>query len=95
METEGSMNGVLEINEKIQIILRQTNYTQEEAIEKLQQFNYDHLRVIKSYFGIAEKKAPLIKSVNQEIYKQLRQNLDGSMRDYKTRVENGTAKKLF
>ena len=95
METNTSINDVLEVNDKIQIILRQTNYTEEEANEKLKKYDFDHLRVIKSYFGITEKKAPLVKSVNQEIYRQLRQNLDSSIRDYKIRVENGSAKKLF
>jgi hypothetical protein len=82
------------IDENIQIILRQTDYTEEIAKEKLKEFNYDHLAVIRAYFGIAEKKAPQVKSVNQEIYKQLRHRLDGNMRNYQERVEKGEAKKL-
>jgi hypothetical protein len=38
--------------------------------------------------GITEKKIPPIKSVNQEIYKQLRYKLDSSMREYNIRKEN-------
>jgi hypothetical protein len=68
--------------DKIQIILRQTNYSEEEAREKLTIFNLDHILVIKSFLGITEKKAPEIKSINQEMYKQMRYKLDGSMRDY-------------
>ena len=79
---------------KIQIILRQTNYTEEKAREKLQQFDYNEIAVIKDYFGITEKKAPPIKSVNQEIYKQLRSHLDGAMKDYRHRVDKGEAKKI-
>jgi hypothetical protein len=82
------------IDENVQIILRQTDYTEEIAKEKLKEFNYDHLAVIRAYFGIAEKKAPQIKSINQEIYKQLRHRLDGNMRNYQERVEKGEAKKL-
>jgi hypothetical protein len=71
-----------EIMDKIQIILRQTNYSEEEAREKLSKFNLDHILVIKSFLGITEKKAPEIKSINQEMYKQMRYKLDGSMREY-------------
>jgi hypothetical protein len=82
------------IDGKIQIILRQTDYTEDKAREKLQQFNYNEIAVIKDYFGITEKKAPPIKSVNQEIYKQLRTHLDSSMSDYRDRVDRGEVKKI-
>ena len=36
-------------NNKIDIIMRQTDYTEEMAKEKLKEFNYDHIAVIKSY----------------------------------------------
>jgi hypothetical protein len=82
------------IDDNVQIILRQTDYTEEIAKEKLKEFNYDHMAVIRSYFGIPEKKPQTVKSVNQEIYKQLRHRLDGNMRNYQERVERGEAKKL-
>jgi hypothetical protein len=78
-----------DIENKIQIILRQTDYSEETAREKLKEANFDHILVIKSFMGITEKKAPPIKSVNQEIYKQLRYKLDSSMREYNIRKENG------
>lgn len=75
-----------ELNEKIQIILRQTDYTEEIAREKLEEMHGDHIKIIKSFLGITEKKEPTkIKSLNQEIYKQLRYKLDESMRDYNER----------
>ncbi len=80
-----------DIEEKIQSILRQTDYTYEAAKEKLELFDNDHIRVIKDYLGITEKKA-LPKqptSVNQEIYRQIRYKLDESMRDYNVRKEQG------
>lgn len=61
--------------ELIEIITRQTNYTREIAKQKLQEFNNDHLLVIKDYLGIPIKKSEPIKSINQEIYKQMRNNL--------------------
>ena len=77
-------------------IMTQTNYTKEEATNKLILFNYDYIKVIKDYMNIPEKKTePKIKSVNQEIYKQLRSKLDSNMRDYQVRVEKGEAKKII
>jgi phosphoribosyl-dephospho-CoA transferase len=61
-------------NEKIQKILRQTNYSEETTKEKLKEHNFDEVSVIKNYLGIVKKKTN-IKSVNQEIYKQMRQKL--------------------
>jgi hypothetical protein len=80
---------------KIQIVLRQTDYSEDKAREKLQQFDYNEIAVIKDYFGITEKKAPPIKSVNQAIYKQLRSHLDGAMKDYRDRVDKGEVKKVI
>ena len=74
----------LKEDEMVQMILRQTNYTENEARTKLKEFNNDAILVIKSYFGIAEKKAPeKVRSVNQEIYKQFRLKLDSSMKEYR------------
>lgn len=83
------------IDGKIQVILRQTNYTEDIAREKLQEFDYNEMAVIKDYFGISEKKAPPIKSVNQAIYQQLRTRLDGAMSNYRERVDKGEVKKII
>jgi len=64
-----------EQEEKVEMIIRQTCYTREEAIEKLKENNYDEILTIKSYFGIKEKKQQTIKSINQEMYKQMRLHL--------------------
>lgn len=69
--------------EKIQIIIRHTNYSNIVAREKLEEFNYDEKSVIKSYLGIPEKKENSITSINQEIYKQLRNYLNNSTSNYR------------
>ena len=84
-----------QIDDKVQIILRQTDYSQEVAREKLKEHNFNEIAVIKAYFGISEKKPAELKSINQEIYKQIRYKLDSNMRDYNTRVEKGDARKLL
>jgi hypothetical protein len=81
-----------EIQEKVEMILRQTDYSEEEAKNKLKEFNYDHIKVVKSYLGITEKKEPTIKTVNQEIYKQIRYRLDSNMREYNLRKERDETK---
>jgi hypothetical protein len=73
---------------KVQLILRQTNYTEEEAAEKLIECNDDAILVIKKFLGVPEKKIVPVSSVNQEIYKQLRYKLDGSMREYQSKKDS-------
>jgi hypothetical protein len=84
-----------DIEEKIQKIMRQTDYSEDKSREKLKEFNFNEILAIKEYFGITNKKPNPIKSVNQEIYKQLRNKLDTSMRDYKVRLDKGEAKKII
>ena len=85
-----------QITGKIEIIMRQTDYTEEQAREKLGKFNFNEIDVIKDYFGISKKKEKIqeVKSVNQTIYKQIRGHLDGAMRDYRDRVDKGQVKKI-
>jgi len=81
-----------EVQEKVEMVLRQTDYTQEEAKNKLIEFNYDTIQVVKNYLGITEKKEPPVKTVNQEIYKQIRYKLDSNMREYNLRKERDETK---
>ena len=81
-------------DEKIQKIMRQTDYSENVAREKLKEYNFDEIATIKAYLGITEKKALPIKSVNQEIYRQLRSRLNSNMKDYQSRVEKGEVKKI-
>ena len=95
MEDNISFVETEQIDPKIQIILRQTNYNVEEARTKLAEYKYDETSVIKAYLGIENKKpTQKIKSINQEIYKQLRYRLDSNMRDYLQRVDKGEVKKV-
>lgn len=65
-------------------VMAQTNYDEQTAKIKLSQFGFSITRVLRDYMGIPEvKQQPKIKSVNQEIYKQIRYTLDSSMREYR------------
>ena len=81
-----------DIVEKVNMIRRQTDYTEDVAREKLFEYENDAIKVIRAFMGIAEKKAPEIRSVNQEIYKRIRHKLNDSMRDYQSRVEENNTK---
>jgi len=76
-----------QIDVKIQLVMRQTDYTEDKAREKLGEFDFNEMAVIRDYFGITEKKTTKkVESVNQAIYKELRCHLDGVMRDYRERT---------
>lgn len=78
------MSDNLTIDDNIRIIMAQTNYSEEIAREKLQLFNGDVLRVVRDYMGIPEKKpSKHIRSLNQEIYRQIRYTLDSAMTEHR------------
>jgi hypothetical protein len=88
MTIENSFVDDTQLEEKIQMILRQTNYNEEQVREKMIDFNGDHIAIIKSFLGISEKKEQSIKTINQEIYRQIRLKLDSSMREYNQRKQS-------
>lgn len=71
-----------EMEERIQIVLRQTDYTIEEVREKLTKHGFDAVKCIKEYLGIdhrkpiQQEKQKQEKSVNQQIYTELRKKLE-------------------
>jgi hypothetical protein len=76
--TDSSTN-MNEDAEHIQVILRQTDYTFEQAREKLLEHNNDYMAVIRSYLkqGLTSTN-PIAKplSMNQQIYKEIRSFMD-------------------
>jgi len=65
-----------EIDERVQIVMRQTDYTTEHAKSALQKHNYDTMSCIREYLGVPEKKTqskPV--SINQQIYREIRHKL--------------------
>jgi len=60
---------------EINYVLNQTNYNYETALIMLEKHNFDKISVIKDYLGI-KPKSKEIKSINQEIYNQIRKQID-------------------
>ena len=70
------------IKEMCEIVSRQTDYSLDEIKDKLIEYNYQYIDVIKEYMGIEKEKPYVIASINQEIYKQIRHRLDAATKDY-------------
>ena len=68
-----------ESNTNIEIIMRQTDYSYEEAKNKLQLHNNNITEVIRLYLKPETSDTPEIKpqlSMNQQIYKEIRSLMD-------------------
>lgn len=65
------------IQERLEILKRQTSYSDDEAIDALKKHNYDTMSCIREYLEIPTKKEedPKKMSVNQQIYRELRNKL--------------------
>lgn len=73
----------IDLNELIEKVKRQTTLSEEEIILQLKMYNNDYIKIIKNHFSIEEKKEEKIVSLNQEIYKQLRKQMDDLERNRK------------
>ena len=73
--------------EHINMIMRQTDYTRETAQQKLQEHNNNMIDVIREYMAPPVKAtAPSSsKSVNQQIYKEIRGMMDDAARNYENK----------
>lgn len=77
----------LEIEKFVNIVYGQTNYSKEESLAKLYETNFDYMKIIRNYIVSSKQKEHdhSVKSVNQEIYRQLRYKLDDSSLQYHKR----------
>ena len=75
------------IDNQINEIMHNTNYTKTEAIEKLIIFNNNENNVIRNYLGIVEKPTMRTTSINQELYRQIRLKMDKNIQEYNIKKE--------
>ena len=71
-----------DIRNMCEIVHRQTDYTIDQIRDKLIEYDYKHIDIIKDYMGITVKKTYKIDSIQQEIYKQMRLKLDAATKDF-------------
>lgn len=70
-------------DKNIQLVMKNTTYDLETTQIKLEEHNGDPILVIKDYMGLLKgEKVNKMKSINQEIYKQIRCQMDSGMRNY-------------
>lgn len=80
----------------IALVQRQTDYTYDEAKDKLEQSNYNFMYVLEKYMELdkireekmkEEQKEMKSKSVNQKIYGEIRGFMDTASRNYERRKQ--------
>ena len=76
--------------ESVNMICRQTDYTEEEAREKLEKNNYNYQIVLNEYFGIKESTTNK-KTTNQQIYGEIRNLMDDGARKFRKEKEQSEA----
>ena len=72
----------------IEMVMRQTSYTYEDAELQLKNNNNDYMKVIKEALGIIQQKNTKPDSVNQQIYKEIRGFMDVGSKNYRISQEN-------
>jgi hypothetical protein len=71
--------------EKVELVMRQTNYDSQTAQEKLTLHSQNVTQVIREYLNIGKKPPPPCTtrlSVNQQIYKEIRGMMDDAAKTY-------------
>jgi len=77
--------------DKIAMIMRQTNYDDITAKEKLAEHKDDAMKVIREYLNGGKIISPPCKtrlSVNQQIYKEIRGMMDDAAKTYLEKRDN-------
>jgi hypothetical protein len=72
------------LHEMIEMVVRQTAYSYEEAKEKLIETKWDYKSVILNYVCADKKvkKNEIKKTLNQEIFSQIRKQMDAASDNY-------------
>lgn len=77
-----------EKKEKIEIIMRQTDYDYSKSEEQLLKHNNNIEGVIKEYMGIVPKETENILTSNQQRYYMIRKAMDNQMKNYENKVKS-------
>ena len=81
-------NNECAVNEKLKphvlsLVLRQTDYTKEEAKVQLEKYNYNYIDLLKNYMGIEKKEEKVCATTNQERYRLIREAMDDKEEKYR------------
>jgi hypothetical protein len=76
--------------ELVQVVMRQTDYDESKAREKLEEHNYDVMQTIREYMNpesSSENCESTDKSKNQKLYGEFRKLLDDAAKNYRIEKE--------
>ena len=82
------MSEIQNVEEALKIITSQTDYSEEEAQKKYEEWNGDYINVIKEYLNpnFQKKKSVKKMSVNQKMMTEIRNFMDDVNTKYDARV---------
>lgn len=81
--------------ELVQVILRQTEYTETEAEEKLIESDYKVMVVLNEYHGIIQKEKEYPSTTNQQIYGEIRNLMDTGAKSFRLEQEKAEHYKKY
>ena len=73
--------------ESVNMICRQTELSNDEAKEQLEEVNYDYMKVLNKYFGVKEKQKEERGTTNQQIYGEIRNLMDSGAKNFRLERE--------
>jgi len=91
-KTDSDMRAQQHLNNLKDIVMRQTDYSEEQALEKLKEHNKDVIAIVREFMGVSTKTTKDTKnnnntSVNQQIYGEIRNLMDTAAASYKAKKE--------
>jgi hypothetical protein len=72
----------------IDVIIRQTDYTEEKAIEKLTEHKNDVIAIVREYMGVVKpptRNEVVKSSTNQQIFSEIRNLMDDAAKTYQAK----------
>ena len=72
------------LNKLVPVVLRQTDYTEEQAKNKLEEHNFDLKKVLYEWMGVDIKKEEVQRSTgSQERYRVIRKTMDDAGKKFR------------
>ena len=77
--------------------MRQTDYTEEQTLLKIKEHNNDIMAIVREFMGVptTNKIKETKKTVNQQIYSEIRTLMDDAAASYKAKKEAEEKKQIY
>lgn len=83
------------VNETCLVVMRQTDYDKETALQKLKEHDMVALTVVKEYMGVPLEKQKKDVTVNQAVFREFRTFLDDACSSYYKKKEIEEQRQLY